>query len=182
MHSPAIRILTALAAIAFAGCSSPATTGAPGAGTPGAGTNPPPAATQAGEATGPLLAAEACSYLSAEEVGAIVGTVPVLVEERAGRGDCDYFLTAAEDAKVNIGLFDWADGGESTFEGAKGFGDNVAIDLGDEAFGVYNEGTGTLVMVRAGDSLISVQAFNTGDLAAQLEQATRLAEAVYNKL
>ena len=37
-------------------------------------------------------------------------------------------------------------------------------------------------MVKAGDSLISVQAFNTGELAAQLEQATRLAEAVYNKI
>ena len=177
MRSLALRALPLLAAIAFAGCSSPATTG-----TPVPGTNPPPATTQAGEATGPLLAGEACSYLSAEEVGAIVGTVPVLVEERAGRGDCDYFLNAAEDAKVNIGLFEWAVDGETNFESAKAFGEPVAIDLGDEAFAVYNEGTGTLVMVRAGDSLISVQAFNTGDLAAQLEQATRLAEAVYNKI
>jgi hypothetical protein len=180
MRLPAVRTLTVLAAIAFAGCSSPAATSAPG-GT-GAGTNPPPAATQAGQATGPVLAGEPCSYLSAEEVGAIVGTVPVLVEERAGRGDCDYFLNAAKDAKVNIGLFEWADGGESTFEGAKSFGDPVSIDIGDEAFGVYNEGTGTLVMVRAGDSLISVQAFNTGELAAQLQHATKLAEAVYNKI
>ena len=58
----------------------------------------------------------------------------------------------------------------------------MTIDLGDDAYAIYNEGTGTVVMVRAGDSLISVQAFNTGDTAAQLEQATRLAEAVYNKI
>jgi hypothetical protein len=129
-----------------------------------------------------MLAGEPCSYLTAEEVGAIVGTVPVRVEARATRGDCDYFLDAAGDAKVNIGLFEWAVDGETNFESAKAFGEPVAIELGDEAFAVHNEGTGTLVMVRAGDSLISVQAFNTGDLAAQLEQATRLAEAVYNKI
>jgi hypothetical protein len=177
MRSLALRALPLVAVIVVAACSSPAATVVPGA-----VTNPPPAATQAGEATGPLLAGEACSYLTAEEVGAIVGTVPVLVEERAGRGDCDYFLNAAEDAKVNIGLFEWAVDGESNFESAKAFGEPVTIELGDEAFAVYNEGTGTLVMVRAGDSLISVQAFNTGDVAAQLEHATRLAEAVYNKI
>lgn len=177
MRSLALRTAPLLVAIAFAGCSSPAATGGPGA-----GTNPPPAGTQAADATGPMLAGEACSYLSAEEVGAIVGTVPVLVEERAGRGDCDYFLNAAEDAKVNIGLFEWADGGELTFENTKSFGEPVTIELGDDAYGIYNEGTGTVVMVRAGDLLISVQALNTGDLAAQLEQATRLAEAVYNKI
>jgi len=177
MRSLAVLTVSTLAAIAFAACSSPGATVAPGA-----ATNPPPAATQAGEATGPMLAGEACSYLTAEEVGAIVGTAPVLVEERATRGDCDYFLDAAKEAKVNIGLFEWAVDGETNFESAKAFGEPVAIELGDEAFAVYNEGTGTLVMVRAGDSLISVQAFNTGDLAAQLEQATRLAEAVYNKI
>ena len=100
MRSHAIRIAALLVAITFAGCSSPAATAGPGG-----ATNPPPVATDAGQATGPLLAGEACSYLTAAEVGAIVGTVPVLVEERAGRGDCDYFLNAAGDAKVNIGLY-----------------------------------------------------------------------------
>jgi hypothetical protein len=177
MHSLSLRGLPLLVVIAFAGCSSPAATGGPGA-----GTNPPPVATQVGEATEPLLAGDPCSYLSAEEVGAIVGTVPVLVEERAGRGDCDYFLNDAQDAKVNIGLVEWADVGESAFETTKGFGDPTPVDLGDDAYAIYNEGTGTVVMVRAGDSLISVQVFNSGELPAQLEQATRLAEATYNKL
>ena len=39
-----------------------------------------------------------------------------------------------------------------------------------------------MVLVHAGDSLIVVQAFNTGDQATQLEHATKLAEAFYNKI
>jgi hypothetical protein len=177
MRLPVARTATLVAAIALAGCSSPATTGSPNG-----ATNAPPAATQAGQATGPVLAGEACSYFTAEEVGAVVGAVPVKVEERAGRGDCDYFLTTAEDAKVNVGFFEWADGGESTFESTKGFGEPVAMDLGDEAYSVFNESIGTIVLVHAGDSLIVVQAFNTGDRAAQLDHATKLAEAFYNKI
>ena len=113
---------------------------------------------------------------------AIVGTVPVKVEERAGRGDCDYFLTAAEDAKINVGFYEWAADGQTNFESTKVLGTPVTIDLGDEAFAVYNESVGTIVAVHAGDSLITVQAFNTGDQAAQLDHATKLAEAFYNKI
>ena len=178
MRSLALRTAPLLVAIAFAGCSSPAATGGPGA-----GTNPPPAGTQAAEATGPMLAGEACSYLSAEEVGAIVGTVPVLVEERAGRGDCDYFLNAAEDAKVNIGLFEWA--AERRIDLRERQGLRRARDRSTSE----TRPSGSTTRARArwswsgpAISLISVQAFNTGDLAAQLEQATRLAEAVYNKI
>ena len=179
MRLPAPRIAALLAAFALAGCSSPTATGGPG------GTNAPlgtPSGTAAGQATGPVLAGEACSYFTAEEVGAIVGKVPVSVQERAGRSDCDYFLTADEAAKVNIGFFEWGADGETTFEAAKGFGEPATIDLGDEAYSVFNESLGTLVLVHAGDSLIVVQAFNTGDQAAQLEHATKLAEAFYNKI
>jgi len=56
------------------------------------------------------------------------------------------------------------------------------VDIGDEAYSVFNESIGTLVLVHAGDSLIVVQAFNTGDRAAQLQHATKLAEAFYNKV
>ena len=177
MLSRALRIPALLAAIAVAGCSSPGATSGP---------NPPstnaPAATAAGQATGPVLAGEACSYFTAEEVGAIVGKVPVKVEERSGRGDCDYFLAADQSAKINIAFTDWALDGETTFEAAKGFGEPVAIELGDEAYSVFNESIGTLVLVHAGDSLIVVQAFNSGDQATQLQHATKLAEAFYSKI
>jgi hypothetical protein len=178
MLSLAVRSLIVLAAIAVAGCSSPAATGGPGA------TNAP-VATQGGQVeqtTGPALAGEPCSYFTAAEVGAIVGTVPVSVEERAGRGDCDYFLNAAEDAKVNIGFFEWAVDGETNFEAAKSLGEPVSIDLGDAAYSVYNESVGTLVLAHAGGSLIVVQAFNTGDQAAQLQHAMKLAETFYARI
>ncbi len=176
MRSLVVTSMTLLATIALAACSSPAATGGPGAGTN------PPAATPGAQATGPVLAGEACSYFTAAEVGAIVGSVPTTVEERAGRGDCDYFLNAAKDAKVNIGFFEWAVDGQTNFESTKVLGTPVSIDLGDEAFAVYNESVGMIVAVHAGDSLITVQAFNTGDPAAQLEHATKLAEAFYNKI
>jgi len=164
-----------VAALVLAACSSPATTTGP------AGTSAP-AGTAAGQATGPVLAGEACSYFTAAEVGAIVGTTPVKVEERAGRGDCDYLLNADGSAKVNIGFAEWAADGESTYETTKAFGEPATIELGDEAYSVFNESIGTLVLVHAGDSLIVVQAFNTGDQAAQLQHATKLAEAFYNKI
>ena len=176
MRSLVITSVTLLATIALAACSSPAATGGPG------GTVQPPAATPGAQATGPVLAGEACSYFTAAEIGAIVGTVPTTVEERAGRGDCDYFLNAAKDAKVNIGFFEWAVDGQTNFESTKVLGTPVSIDLGDEAFAVYNESLGTIIAVRAGDSLITVQAFNTGDPAAQLVHATKLAEAFYSKI
>jgi hypothetical protein len=176
MRSLVLQAATLIAAIALVGCSSPATTSGPGTGAT------QPAATAGTAATTPVLAGEPCSYLTAAEIGAIVGTVPVTVNERAGRGDCDYFLTAAKDAKVNIGLFELADGGDATFESTKGFGDPVSLDLGDEAYSVFNESIGTVVLAKAGDSLIVVQAFNTGDRAAQLEHATKIAQALYDKI
>ena len=175
MRALLLASVTLLAAIVIAACSSPAATGVPG------GTTQPPAATR-GDATQPVLAGEACSYFTAAEVGAIVGTVPTTVEERAGRGDCDYFLNAAKDAKVNIGFFEWAADGQATFESTKALGDPVSLDLADEAYTIYNESIGTIVLAHAGDSLIVVQAFNTGDQAAQLEHATKLAEAFFNRI
>ena len=171
-----LSLISAMTLAIVSACSTPAATGGP----PG-GTNAP-AATSAGQASGPVLEGEPCSYLTAEEVGAIVGTVPVLVEERAGRGDCDYFLNAARDAKVNVSLVEWADGGQSTFESTKGFGEPVSLDIGDEAYTVFNESIGTLALVHAGDSLIVIQALNTGDAAAQLGHARDLAEALYNRI
>jgi hypothetical protein len=172
-----LSTIAVLTVAAVSACSTPAATGGPNPGN----TNVP-AATTSGQATGPVLAGEPCSYFTAEEVGAVVGTVPVLVEERAGRGDCDYFLNAAQDAKVNVSFVEWASGGESTFESTKGFGEPVSFDLGDEAYTVFNESIGTLALVHAGDSLIVIQALNTGDAAAQLEHVTELAEAFYNKI
>ena len=179
MRLHALRTAALLAGIALAGCSSPAATGGPGSTNTPVGTS---SGTPAGQASGPVLAGEACSYFTAEEVGAIVGTTPVTVEEREGRGDCDYFLKADESAKVNVGFFEWAADGASVFESTKGFGDPVTLDLGDDAYTLYNESIGTLALVRAGDSLIVIQAFNTGDQAAQLEHATNLAEAFYNRI
>ena len=172
----AVPVLAALAVVAIAACSSPA--GTPNGANPSSGTAP----TTAGQASGPVLAGEACSYFTADEVGAVVGTKPVEVKERAGRGDCDYFLRADQSAKVNVGFFEWAADGQSVFETTKAFGDAASIDLGDEAFSIYNESIGTVVAVHAGDSVIVVQAFNTGDQAAQLEHAKKLAEAFYNKI
>jgi hypothetical protein len=174
MRARLVATATFITTIAIAACSSPVATGGPGA------TNRP--GTPAAQATGPVLAGEACSYFTAAEIGAIVGTTPVTVEERAGRGDCDYFLAADESSKINVGFFELADGGEATFESTKSFGDPVTIDLGDEAYSVYNESIGTIVLAKAGDSLIVVQAFNTGDQAAQLDHATKIAEALYNKI
>jgi hypothetical protein len=175
MRAVFVSSVTLLAAIAIAACSSPAVTGGPVA------TNPP-AATPGAAATTPVLAGEPCSYFTVEEVGALIGATPISAEERAGRGDCDYFFSAAKDAKINIGLFELADGGEATFESTKAFGDPVPFSLGDEAYTVYNESIGALVLAKAGDSLIVVQAFNTGDRAAQTEQAMKLADALYSKI
>ncbi len=170
-----VSAIALMAVAVVSACSTPAGTGGPGA------TNVP-AATSAGEATGPVLAGDPCSYFTAAEVGAVIGTVPVLVEERAGRGDCDYFLNAAEDAKVNVSFLEWAAGGDAIFESSKAFGAPVALDIGDEGYTVSNESLGTLALVHAGDSQIVIQAFNTGDAATQLKHATDLAQALYDKI
>ena len=166
---------TALAALLLlAACSTSPTS----EGSQGASSQASPPAASAPAASGPAPAAgEPCSFLTAEEVGAIVGTTPVEVAERVGRGDCDYWLTAAKDAKVNIGVFTGPDNA-SLFDITKGIGFPEPVDnLGDDAYSIFNESIGTVVVVKQGDVTIIVQVF-TADAAEQLTQATELAEAV----
>jgi hypothetical protein len=136
-----------------------------------------PAASAPAASTPAVLAGEPCSFLTAEEVGAIVGTTPIEVAERVGRGDCDYFLTAAKDAKVEIGVFTGPDNA-TLFEGTKGIGDpQPVVDVGDEAYSISTGDLGTLVVAKQGDATIIVQVL-TADTADQLRQATELAQAV----
>jgi hypothetical protein len=99
------------------------------------------------------------------------------VKERAGRGDCDYWLDAAKTTKVNIGVTSGPDG-LALFESTKGLGDSQPASLGDEAYSSALGDLGTLVMVREGDAVVAVQVLTTGDAAAQLVAATALAQAV----
>lgn len=174
----------ALAALLLlAACSSGSSSG----GTPAASFSasapassaPAAAASAAPAASAPAApAAEPCSYLTAQEVGAIVGTTPVEVAERVGRDDCDYWLTAARDAKVNVGVFIGPDGA-SYFETAKGIGTPEPVNVGDEAYSIFNEGFGTVVVARKGDAVVAVQVFAVAVAADQLRQATALVEAVF---
>lgn len=173
----ASRVSASLAALLLlAACSSgSSSSGSPAASAAAASVSAPPASTPA------VAAGEPCSFLTAEEVGAIVGTTPVEVAERVGRGDCDYWLTAAKDAHVNIGVFTGPDSA-SLFEITKGIGDPQPVDnLGDDAYSIFNESIGTVVVVKQGDATIIVQVF-TADVADQLAQATELAEAVLANL
>lgn len=80
---PAMTLALAVLLI-VAACSTPAGTIGPGlTATAGA------AATSGTTPTNGAAAGEPCSFLSAEAVGAAMGTTPVEVAERAGRGDCD---------------------------------------------------------------------------------------------
>jgi hypothetical protein len=168
----------ALAAIVLlAACSpSPSSDGSPAASLPAPdGASAPAASTPA------VAAGEPCSFLTAQEVGAIVGTTPVEVAERVGRGDCDYWLTAAKDAKVNIGVFTGADNA-ALFEMTKGIGLPEGVEgVGEDAYSIFNADIGTLVVARQGDATILVQVF-TPDTADQLSQATELAQAVIANL
>ena len=138
-------------------------------------------ASAAAASTPAVAGGEPCSFLTAEEVGAIVGTTPVEVAERVGRGDCDYWLNAAKDAHVNIGVFTGPDNA-SLFEITRGIGAPEPVDnLGDDAYSIFNESIGTLVVVKQGDATIIVQVA-TPDTADQLSQATELAEAVLANL
>ena len=161
------------------GCSSApsGSTQGPNPTTLGPAVTQAPAATVTGAATSGPAAGEPCSFLTAEAVGAIVGTVPLEVAERIGRGDCDYFLTAAKQSKVNIGVFTGVDAA-ALFDVTKGLGDPQPVSLGDEAYSIYNEGLGTLVLVRKGDSVASVQVLTPTDAADQLAKATALAQAL----
>ena len=136
-----------------------------------------PAAGASAPAASAAAAGEPCSFLTAQEVGAAVGTTPVEVAERVGRGDCDYWLTAAKDSKVNVGVFTGADNA-SLFEMTKAIGTPEPVNLGDEAYSIYNESLGTLVVARKGDATVIVQVLAGTVAADQLRQGTALVEAV----
>lgn len=171
--------LALVAVLVLAACSSPqpAATQAPGA------TTVPPAATSAGQATsGPVGAGEPCSYLSAEQVTAIVGTAPAEIAERAGRGDCDYWLDAAKTAKVNVGVTTGPDGA-ALFESTKALGETLPVpNLGDDAYMLVLDGLGTIVVAKQGDSVVSVQLLNTMDSAEQAIRVISVARAVVEGL
>ncbi len=122
-------------------------------------------------------AGEPCSYLTAQEVGAILGATPVQVVERVGRGDCDYWLTLTRDGKVNIGVFT---GPEATdyFESTKRIGTPEPVNVGDEAYSIFNESIGTVVVARKGDAVVAAQVYSGDAPADQVRQATALVEAV----
>ena len=172
--------LALAAAIGVAACSSPSgPTKAPGStATPPASIAAPPATTSAGDATAGPVAGEPCSFLTAAEVGTIVGTVPVEVAERAGRGDCDYWLDAAKTTKVNVGVSTGPDG-VALFDSTKNLGEPLPVpNLGDDAYMLVLEGLGTLVVVKAGDTVAAVQLLTTQDSAEQAIRAINLARAV----
>jgi hypothetical protein len=169
----------ALATLLIVGACSSST---PSGGTPTAASpaSAPAASASAdapsGAPSSEAVAGEPCSFLTAEAVGAIVGTTPVEVAERIGRGDCDYWLTAAKDSKVNIGVFTGPDGA-SYFESTKGIGEPEVVNVGDEAYSIVNESFGTVVVARKGDAVVAAQVF-AGAATDQLPQATALVEAV----
>jgi hypothetical protein len=175
----ALRTSVALAALfLLAACSSNPSAEASQGASVGASE---PAASAPAASTPEVVAGEPCSFLTAEEVGAIVGTTPVEVAERVGRGDCNYFLTAAQDSWVQIGVFTGADNA-SLFEQTKGIGDpQPVVDVGDDAYSIFNESIGTLVVAKQGDATIVVQVL-TADTADQLTQATELTQAVIANL
>ena len=174
---PTPRLVTAAAlalGLILGACSSgPAGQGSQG---PGAGT-PVPGATSGNPLGSGPLAGEPCSFLTAAQVGAVIGTTPVEVQERPNRGDCDYWLTAAKDTKVNVGVTTGPDAAP-LFENTKGLGQTAPVSLGDEAYSMSLAELGTLVMVRKGDSVVAVQVLTKDDAAKQLVQATALAQAV----
>lgn len=68
------------------------------------------------------------------------------------------------------------------FESIKALGTPAAVGLGDEAFSIFNEGLGTVVVVRTSDSVAAIQVFAGTDPAEQLRQATALATGVIANL
>lgn len=88
-----------------------------------------------------------------------------------------YWLTAAKDSKVNIGVTTGPDG-LSLFEATKALGSPQPANLGDEAYSIFLDNLGTIVMARKGDSVVSLQVLTSGDAADQLRQATALVEAI----
>ncbi len=172
--------LTLITILAIAGCSTPgAATQVPGATTPAA--TSPAATTTGGEPTSPPVAGEPCSFMTADEVGAIIGETPVEVAERAGRGDCDYWLSEAHDQKVNIGVTTGPDA-VTLFENTKGLGSPEAVSIGDEAYSINSESLGAIVVARKGDSVAIVQVLFGLDADEQLADAIAIAEGVVAKL
>ena len=167
-------------ALLLAACSTPSTsTQAPGTTSP---TSAPPAATAAGNPTTGAAAGEPCSFLTSAQVTEIVGTAPVEIAERAGRGDCDYWLDAAKTAKVNVGVTTGADGA-ALFESTKALGETLPVpNLGEDAYMLVLDGLGTIVVAKQGDSVVSVQLLNTMDSAEQAIRVINVARAVVQGL
>ena len=178
---PAHSTAAALAiALLIAACSAPSTgTPAPTSASP---TAAPPAATAAGNPTAGAAAGEPCSFLTSAQVTEIVGTAPVEIAERAGRGDCDYWLDAAKTAKVNVGVVTGPDGA-ALFESTKALGETLPVpNLGEDAYMLVLEGLGTIVVAKQGDSVVSVQLLNTMDSAEQAVRVINVARAVVEGL
>lgn len=177
-RAAALTVVLALALTAAACGSGPAAATAK----PGNATQQP-AATSAGEqpTTGPV-AGEPCSFLTSAQVTEILGSAPVEIKERAGRGDCDYWLDAAKTAKVNVGVTKGPDGA-ALFESTKALGESVPVpNLGDDAYMLVLEGLGTLIMAKAGDSVVAVQLLNPMDSAEQAIRVINVARAVVQGL
>ena len=170
-----LRRSTIAVFLLVAACSggSGAATGGPTATAPGY--------TPAAAATTGAVAGEPCSFLTAEQIAAAIGTTPVSVAERIGRGDCDYWLDAAKTAKVNVGVFTGADAA-SLFEQTKGIGTPQVVQIGDEAYSIDNPSIGTIVVAKKGTSVVSVQVFTTAPAADRLRQATALVESILGRL
>jgi hypothetical protein len=174
---PASIALICLTLFLVTACS--ATPGAPAA---TASSEPAPVATDASVSDEAAPAATAatdvdpCSHLTAADVAAAYGSAPVEIAERAGRGDCDYWLTEARDAKVNLAVASGPDA-DAYAASIVALGDPVPAGLGDESFSVFNEGFGTVLFVRVGSDLVAVQAF-LPEAADQLPLARALVEVV----
>lgn len=165
-------------ALLLGACSSPS---APTSG-PGATTLPPAATAAGGQPTSGAAAGEPCSFLTAEQVAAVVGTTPVEVAERAGRGDCDYWLDAAKTTKVNVGVTPGA-AGLALFESTKALGETLPTPtIGDESYMLQLQGLGTLVMVRQGDAVAAIQVLTAREPAEESIMALALARAVVEGL
>ena len=171
-RSRAIAAASIAVALLLSACSS-----AP----PGPPTVAPGVATPVGTAAGPATelpgAGDACEFVTAEAVGGIMGIAPVEVAERAGRADCDYWLDAAKTSKVNIGVTTGPDGA-ALFESTKALGEPAPVAIGDDAYTVALQGLGTVLMVKSGDAVVSVQVLTDKDPADQLARARAVAEAV----
>ncbi len=175
---PASIALICLTLFLVTACS--ATPGTPAAAT---SSNPMPSIAadssvpdEAAPAATPATDVDPCSHLTASDVAAVYGSAPVEIAERAGRGDCDYWLTDARDAKVNLTVASGPDA-DAYAASIVALGDPVPAGLGDESFSIFNEGFGTVLFVRVGSDLVAVQAF-LPDAADQLPLARALVEVV----